>query len=158
MTCRLCGSSDVPLGWDICQPCDDAEVARMKAKAATQAMRVLRAAAGKSEFLVDALRELLMPPKSKSEAVIYMLSILQVPEIRELQGCPRDSLSKYHFGMGRYIRNHFKFWSEEGRLLMEDCCKGRVEVHPDEASAAIIEAIWEALRLPEVAANEVPVP
>ena len=59
---------------------------------------------------------------------------------------PRQELFLYHHGLGRKIRNHYKFWQDKA-LLAEIG-----ESHPDDASGKIIEGVWDKLRETEAAA------
>ncbi|MGZ8219995.1 MAG: hypothetical protein ACXWUA_21990, partial [Methylomagnum sp.] len=58
---------------------------------------------------------------------------------------------------GTRIRNEFDLWHEGNRALLLDCQRikfnnmpsasgGVLFIHPDEASAVIIEALWTRLR------------
>lgn len=57
-----------------------------------------------------------------------------------------DNIVLYHHTLGRYIRNTFEFWAPEQREVLESLCEGRPEVSPDEASTAVMEALWRRLR------------
>ena len=52
----------------------------------------------------------------------------------------------YHHGLGRAIRNRYKLWQDKA-LLAEIG-----EEHPDDASSAIIRAVWDKLRETEAEA------
>jgi hypothetical protein len=59
-----------------------------------------------------------------------------------------EELIMYHHGLGGHIRNTYGFWKPENQGTVRELCKGRIEVHPDEASMVIIEALWRRLNTP----------
>jgi hypothetical protein len=84
-------------------------------------------------------------PKTKAEAVEELLSSLTNGQIEEIAAMKKEDLICMHHGLGTHIRNSMGLWQKNDDLL-NDCCKGEEELHPDTASMKIIEAAWEELK------------
>ena len=82
------------------------------------------------------------PPTTVEEAVEVLLSQLATQSKDRLRRDRREDLIGLHFTLGRWIRNNFGLW-DHNRALLEDTG----QEHPDGASMAIIEALWESLRV-----------
>ncbi|WP_213546725.1 DUF6794 domain-containing protein [Vannielia litorea] len=83
-------------------------------------------------------------PKSCAEAVARLSRELPPDERRRLAAMPEDKLILLHHGFGTHIRNSLGLW-QGNRDLAFDCTKQRA-AHPDEASMAIIRALWQSLQ------------
>ena len=77
-------------------------------------------------------------------SVEYFLELINkempVETKNELAKVSEEDLISLHHGLGRFIRNKYKFWQI-------DIVKGNppVSIHPDEASQYIITEIWKTL-------------
>ena len=100
-------------------------------------------------------------PQSVDEAVDTLLAELPDEDRQLLRDTPRECLIRFHHGFGTGIRNAFGLWAGNNALL--DSCaqrrpeyaalreryaprRVRVEIHPDDASMIIIEALWDTLQ------------
>ena len=81
------------------------------------------------------------PPTTVEQAVEVLLSQLATQSKDRLRRDRREDLIGLHFGLGMWIRNNFGLWTHN-RTLLEDTG----QEHPDGASMAIIEALWESLQ------------
>ena len=81
------------------------------------------------------------PATTVEEAVEALLSQLSSQSKDRLRRGRREDLIDHHFGLGMWIRNNFGLWNHN-RTLLEDTG----QEHPDGASMAIIEALWESLQ------------
>ena len=152
--CSGCGgpltTSEDPNHRFYCKVCFVREEEHKQAvdRAKLRAHRILRAMRDRP-VLLDAMHAL-MRPRTKSDAVNYLLCTMPEAELTKVRVVPRDKLILYHNGFGRHLRNAFRLHHETG--LVKDCCQGREAEDFDEASMAIIEALWEAVQdidLPE---------
>lgn len=84
-------------------------------------------------------------PKTLDAAVQWVFDNFDLEALREFRSVPYEELIMYHHGTGRFFRNHFGLWTGNESLL-RDACNGSKELHPDEASQAIIEAVWSRLQ------------
>lgn len=87
-------------------------------------------------------------PKTVKEAVDRMISEMAEEEKQKVIKTPIRDLAYLHGTLGRKIRNEFGLWSGN-KPLIADCmayqkCKGG-EMHPDDASFAIMTAIHSRL-------------
>ena len=89
----------------------------------------------------EALRDLPAFPHSLSETVAILSAELGEPERSVVAGTLEQDLSRFHDGLGTYIRNHFGLWGPN--LALVAACK--VD-HPDDASAVILRALRDHLR------------
>lgn len=53
----------------------------------------------------------------------------------------KEDLISLHLGFGTWIRNRYGLWRGNEKLILSAC---GFRCHPDDASMAIIEALWEA--------------
>jgi len=84
------------------------------------------------------------PPTTVGEAVEFRLSQLATQSQDRLRRDHRKDPIGLHFGLGMWIRSSFGLWNHN-RAFLEDT--GRE--HPDGASRAITEALWESLQAEE---------
>lgn len=82
-------------------------------------------------------------PKTLGEAVDKVAASLSQEDRRRVVSTETENLIDFHFGWGTGIRNAFGLWAGNTALL-ESC--GSREMHPDNASTVIIEAVWKRLR------------
>ena len=82
--------------------------------------------------------------ESAVEQLLTMLSEESKATVREL---PEEELIHCHYGLGMAIRNEFGLWKGNEKLLKAACPEGG---HPDDASMAIIRALWVWLRSKQV--------
>ena len=82
-------------------------------------------------------------PKTVQEAVDRVIAALG-PEERELiRTADEADLGQFHFGLGTGIRAVFELW--HGNIdLLKSC--GSENMHPDDASMVIVEALWRQLQ------------
>lgn len=85
------------------------------------------------------------PPRTIDEAVDRLRADLSADALATVAGMSEDDLGDCHFGLGMYIRNEFGLW-QQGSALLQDCMKGDVYIHPDDASMLIVRALWTRLR------------
>ena len=80
-------------------------------------------------------------PKTVKEAAAILLSELTERDKLKLVNTKKYNLIFYHLSWGAEIRNRFGLWSGNEKLMKD----ANVD-HPDSASTAIIEAVWEELQ------------
>jgi hypothetical protein len=73
------------------------------------------------------------------EAAAWLALHLNAEEVRRLARMSQDDLSSLHYELGVFIRNSFGMWGDN-RDLLESC--GSPAMHPDSASAILIESVW----------------
>jgi len=79
-------------------------------------------------------------PKTREEAVSYIIEQLDGTFKNKLQSIPKNELINYHFSWGMGIRNGLGLWTGNEYLLA-----ATGHDHPDDASIVIMEAIWDRL-------------
>ena len=90
-------------------------------------------------------------PGTYEDAVEVLLSELSDKDRAVLRGMSRTELVGPHFGLGLSVRNRW-LWNSDGELLRSCAERGggvgveRAMMHPDTASALIVEAVWERLQ------------
>lgn len=83
-------------------------------------------------------------PETLDEAVEQLLKQLSWQTMESLRDTPEAHiLSCFHHSLGTSIRNRYGLW--QGNLSLLDSC-GSTMMHPDDASAAIIKALWRRLQ------------
>ncbi len=82
-------------------------------------------------------------PNTVQEAVDYMIAVLGRDEKELIRTADEADLGQFHFGLGTGIREVFHLW-HGNEVLLKSC--GSAEMHPDEASTVIIEALWRRLQ------------
>ena len=80
-------------------------------------------------------------PETVDQAVGVLLGLLPDGEKAKIAATSQDDLIALHLGLGMWIRNNLGLWSENSALLES----ARAQ-NPDDASAVIIEALWQRLR------------
>lgn len=88
-----------------------------------------------------AMSDKLQWPETVDQAVGVLLGLLPEGEKAKIAAMSQDDLVALHLGLGIWIRNNLGLWSEN-RALLESA---RAQ-NPDDASAVIIEALWQRLR------------
>jgi len=86
-------------------------------------------------------------PKTVEQAVSQLMTELSIYDKQKIKNTPKDSLSNLHFSLGMNIRNAFGLWSGNEELLKS--CRlitGKKDLHVDDASSIIINALWERLQ------------
>lgn len=79
------------------------------------------------------------------EEVIRWLSEESDDVVEEFLSCTKEQLIRYHTGLGRNIRNHFKLWEVEWEPELVNGID-MSQNHPDAISMAIIEDVWEKVK------------
>lgn len=83
-------------------------------------------------------------PETLDEAVEQLLKQLGWKMKEYLRDTPEAHVAaRFHHGLGTSIRNRYGLW--QGNLSLLDSC-GSTMMHPDEASAVIIKALWRRLQ------------
>jgi hypothetical protein len=82
-------------------------------------------------------------PKTIEEAVRYLILTLSEQEGRRIGRMSKEELLSLHHDWGAFIRNSFGMWGDN-RDLLEAC--GSPAMHPDSASAILIQSVWTLLR------------
>ena len=84
-------------------------------------------------------------PGSIDEAARALLEILSSEQKAELRAFEQNDLIHTHFGLGRFVRNHFGLWRSDCALMQAqpDSYPSR---HPDSVASEIVERAWELLR------------
>ena len=90
-------------------------------------------------------------PTTLPQAVDRLLEELNDDLKEEIRSMPPSEPWRYHHTVGHYVRNEFGLWAGNDALLTS-CQKARHKnagilkaISPDDASATIIEALWERL-------------
>ena len=84
-------------------------------------------------------------PKSVKEAVELLSSALSEEDKQAIRNLPELGLSSLHLTLGNYIRNEFGLWRNNDELL-KACCPDAFLQNADDASMAIMKALWWALQ------------
>lgn len=86
-------------------------------------------------------------PKTIHEAVERLISDMTLKDKVVIANMTHDELVDLNTNLGAYIRNAFRLWSGNHEL-MESCrfVSKNKKLNADEASFAIIDALWEKLR------------
>ena len=80
------------------------------------------------------------PPETLGQAVNRLMDILSDEERMEVRMLQEEDLINLHFGLGTSVRNGFRLHDLNSPLL-----KSCGEFHPEDASTAIIKALWTKL-------------
>lgn len=84
-------------------------------------------------------------PKTIEEAVELLLTELSEKDQQIIKIMAEDQLSSLHFSLGNYIRDRFGLWGSNVELL-KACSPDDVLRDADDASMAIIKALWWKLQ------------
>ena len=82
-------------------------------------------------------------PTTVEATVADILSALSDEDKATIRETKRDDLVMFHHGWGTGIRNYYGLWRGNDKLIESACGQ---DCHPDDASMAIIEAVWAALQ------------
>ena len=82
-------------------------------------------------------------PKTVQEAVDHMIAALGRDEKELIRTADEADLGQFHFGLGTGIREVFHLW-HGNKDLLKSC--GSEEMHPDDATMVIVEALWRQLQ------------
>ena len=82
-------------------------------------------------------------PKSIESAVDILMESLSSDQLGQIKQLEEDELCGIHMNLGQGIRNSMGLW-EDNKALLRSC--GSEEMHPDDASSAIVKFVWLKLR------------
>ncbi len=80
-------------------------------------------------------------PKTLNDAVAWALRELSPEQKGELCELNEQELALTHRGLGGWVRQELGLWGKNSELMRAIGVR-----HPDDASAKLVRAIWEALR------------
>ena len=80
-------------------------------------------------------------PATVQEAVRLLQALVPEDEKSRIAVMKEEDLTSLHFSLGQWIRNCLELWKADSALLA-----ATGEAHADDASGAIIQAFWQALR------------
>ena len=75
-----------------------------------------------------------------TEVVADIIENMSEAEKATVANTPENDLIQFHHGWGTAIRNDYNLWWNP------ELVKATGEEHPEDASMAIIKAVWQALR------------
>jgi hypothetical protein len=81
-------------------------------------------------------------PVTVDETVKDILPRLPLYRKLEIRFMKREHTNSLHFEVGLGLRNRYGLWRGNDKLILSAC---GYPCHPDDASARIIDAVWEAL-------------
>jgi hypothetical protein len=110
-------------------------------RAKKRMQRVLRALRGRP-LLQDALWAYVRP-QTREDALTSLLCLMPEAELAELKRQKKEDLTGHHHGFGRWLRNRFRLHYESGLV---ESCTGVPGSCGDDASHALIEALWERVQ------------
>jgi|TARA_B100000315_G_C14480163_1_gene542497 hypothetical protein len=82
-------------------------------------------------------------PKSIESAAEILNEALSQEELDSIKKMKENDLWELHMNLGQGIRNSMGLWKDNKELL-RSC--GSEEMHPDDASSAIVKFLWLKLR------------
>ena len=82
-------------------------------------------------------------PESIEKAVEILIDALDQKDLDAIKKMNEDDLLGVHMSLGQGIRNSMGLWSDN-KALLKSC--GSEDMHPDDASAAIVKFLWLKLR------------
>ena len=82
-------------------------------------------------------------PKTIESAVEILMESLSTDQLNQIKQLEEDDLWEVHMSLGQGIRNSMGLWGINKELL-KSC--GSEEMHPDDASSAIVKFLWLKLR------------
>ena len=80
-------------------------------------------------------------PKTINEAVAWVLKELSPKQKGELFELNELELALAHRGLGGWVRQELGLWNKNSELMRVLGVR-----HPDDASAKVVRAVWQALR------------
>ena len=93
-----------------------------------------------NEIWPDLIQKTIEPPKTITETVDRLLTVLDDEHKAAIAAMPQEELINLHFSLGMAIRNAFGFWDSNSPLL--NSCE---PMHPDDISDQIIHELWQRL-------------
>ena len=84
-------------------------------------------------------------PATIDEAVGVVIATLSDEDKATISAMAESELIGLHMGLGAWIRNNLGLWKGND-ALMQAIRERDPEIHPDDASMVIVEAVWERLR------------
>ena len=82
-------------------------------------------------------------PKSIEKATEILIEALDENNLNVIKNMKEDDLWQLHMNLGQGIRNSMGLW-DDNKELLKSC--GSEEMHPDDASSAIVKFLWLKLR------------
>lgn len=82
-------------------------------------------------------------PSSIEETVDILIEALSREELDAIKNMNEDDLLGLHMNLGQGIRNSMGLWGDNKKLL-KSC--GNEDMHPDNASSAIVKFLWLKIR------------
>lgn len=87
------------------------------------------------------LRDLPEPPATVEQAVSYLKRLIEPELLNRVRKAKQPDLIMFQYDVGATISQAFGLWDGNDALMKATRCR-----HPDEASMAILEALWKELR------------
>lgn len=84
-------------------------------------------------------------PETVDEAAGVVLATLSDEDKNQIAGMAEGDLIGLHLGLGMWIRNNLGLW-QGNQALMQSIRQHTPDIHPDDVSMVIIEAVWKRLR------------
>jgi len=82
-------------------------------------------------------------PESIEKAAEILIEALDENDLNAIKKMNEDDLLGVHMSLGQGIRNSMGLWGDN-KALLKSC--GSEEMHPDDASSAIVKFLWLKLR------------
>jgi len=82
-------------------------------------------------------------PESIEKAVEILIDALDQKDLDAIKKMNEDELFGVHMSLGQGIRNSMGLWGDN-KALLKSC--GSEDMHPDDASSAIVKFLWLKLR------------
>ncbi len=82
-------------------------------------------------------------PKTIETAAEIVIDALDKEDLASIKKIKEDELWGVHMNLGQGIRNSMGLWGDNKELL-KSC--GSEDMHPDDASSAIVKFVWLKLR------------
>ena len=82
-------------------------------------------------------------PKSIEKATEILIEALDENNLNVIKNMKEDDLWQLHMNLGQGIRNSMGLWGDN-KALLKSC--GSEDMHPDDASTAIVKFLWLKLR------------
>jgi len=82
-------------------------------------------------------------PKTIETAAEIVIGALSGDDLASIKVLQEDELWGVHMNLGQGIRNSMGLW-DDNKELLKSC--GSEDMHPDDASSAIVKFLWLKLR------------
>ena len=82
-------------------------------------------------------------PKTIETAAEIVMDGLSKDDLATIKQMKEDDLWEVHMSLGQGIRNSMGLWGDN-KALLKSC--GSEDMHPDDASSAIVKFLWLKLR------------